>query len=132
MPRAQAIARLAAHRAERDAYLIAIPPSLIAPAALSLGLIRECVFYLDSAGTGDLVTAHGPDAGTAVALTAALAGIPVVAVAVIPKTVAAVAVCAVLGEPDMDDDRDLRALLQDDESTVWPRFLLDALAGAGT
>ena len=125
--REHVIARLAAHRADRDAFILAIPPSLLVAAARGLGMIREAEFFLDSSGTGDLLTAAGPGAGDAVAVTVALSGRPTVAVAVVPKRVAGVAVCAALGLRDMDDARDLRALEKPGEPVAWPRFLIDAL-----
>lgn len=127
VPREDVVDLLARHVAAHDAYLIAIPPSLLPAAARGLGMIREVSFFLDSAGTGDLMTAAGPGAGEAVAVTAALTQAPLVSVAVVPKTVAAVAVCAALGLADMDDARELRALQADGEPMVWPRFLVDAL-----
>jgi hypothetical protein len=51
VPRDQAIADIAAHLMDRDAFVISVPPALVPTAAYRLKALTACTWYSDN-GTG--------------------------------------------------------------------------------
>jgi hypothetical protein len=129
VPRADAVSDIAAHIADRDAFVISVPPALIATAAGRFSELPICTWYCGN--------------GSGIVMRLAVASIPVIeavdmllpgmtaAVAIVPKTVPAARLATALShitEIPEDGSRDL-VLLQDDSGViVWPRLLVDALA----
>jgi len=122
-----AVARIAGHLADRDAFVIAAPPATLDELSERLTVIPNWTAYLDN-GNGMVLSTSHP---AALYITRLLAPIhPMIAIVIVPKTVPAATLTAALDqEVPADGSRDV-LLLHDGDATpiTWPLLFIDALA----
>lgn len=125
VPRDDAVRILAGHIADCTAFLIIIPPGLLADGAHRLQqLPATWTAYLDNA-TGTVLTM--PDPAGLVAVDS-LIGQRVAAVVVVPKTTPAELLSIAFDQPiDPDGSRDLILMQEPDGPIGWPTLFVDAL-----
>lgn len=123
LARDRAVQKIAAHIADRDAYLVTIPPEALPRLSRSLDGLASWSAYLDN--------------GTPVVLRTSRAGALLVSdllmetagVLVVPKSVPAAALSKVVGqEVPADGSQDLVVLASAVGPTFWPLLFVDALA----
>lgn len=119
--RGQAVHRIAAHLADRDSYVITVPPDLVDTVAENLASIPERTLYLD----GGLPAVLRTDQASVLAVTGALTA--TAAVLVVPKTVPAAALTKALGQHVPEDGSQDIVVLMADGPIVWPLLFVDAL-----
>jgi hypothetical protein len=127
--RADAVSDIGAHIADRDAFVISIPPALIASAAARLSALPSCTWYADN-GSEIVMRLAVPSIPVIEAIDMLLPGMTAAA-AIVPKTVPAAQLAAALShvtEIPGDGSRDLVMLQDDSGPVIWPRLLADALA----
>jgi hypothetical protein len=119
-----AVAAIARHLADRDSFVIGVPPFAVDECAERLADIPS-TFYADSGIAGVLVT----NQPVLIGLLSQLGQVAVVAT--VPKTVPASALSDALGQRvPRDGSRDLILLQVDDGPAryVWPMLLVDAIS----
>ncbi len=123
--RAEAVDAIASAIADRDAFVIIVPPTLVTALAAPLGDVPAWTAYVDN-GTPMVLTTTDAAALSIVDLL----GVPAAAVVTVPKTVPATVLTQAIGqEVPADGSQDI-VLLADPETgfMVWPVLFLDALA----
>jgi len=127
--RAEAVRVIAGHIADRDAFVISIPPAFVASAAARLHAVRACAWYTDN-GTGVVMQLAGRGIQAAGVLDELLPGLTA-AVAIVPKTVPAAELAAAMRHAIPGDGSQDLVLLHgggEADAIVWPVLLVDALA----
>lgn len=128
IPRPQAIKEIATHLADRDTFVIIIPPDLIGSAAHALRH-TDTTYYLDNGTPFLLCTSRtGTSRLNVPRLIAALNMSPTVCVATVPKTVPAIELSKALAQPIPEDgSQDVVILQRPGHPVVWPMVFVDAL-----
>lgn len=120
--RDRAVQKIARHIADRDAYLVTIPPDTLPRLSKSLDRIATWSAYLDS-GNPFILRTNRPGALLVTDLLIETAG-----VLVVPKTVPASALSKVVGqEVPADGSQDLVVLMPTAGPIFWPLLFVDAL-----
>jgi hypothetical protein len=126
VPRGQAVADITARIVDRDAFVVSVPPAALATAADRLAAIPGCTWYADNGTSG--VLRLTTEALPVVAVFEALLPGATAAVAIVPKTVRAADLAAVLGHPIPADGSQDLVMLQDSDAVInWPALLVAAL-----
>jgi hypothetical protein len=121
--REQAVKAIAGHLADRDAYVITVPPELMPEVTRSLDGITDWTAYLD----GGLPVVIRTDRAAVLTITGALT-VSAAVLTVLKRTTAAAALSAALGQEIRDDGSQDIVVLHDNGPMVWPLLFVDALA----
>lgn len=121
--RATAVTTVAGHIADRDAFVITVPPNVLGDVTHGLRDVDGWTAYLDSGTPVILQT----DRVSVLAVTGAI--ILSAAVVTVPKTVPAAVLSKALGQTIPDDGSQDLVVLHgaDGEPIVWPLLFVDAL-----
>jgi hypothetical protein len=129
LPRAEAVRRVAAHLADRDAFVV-VGGTLgdhTDQWLAALAAVPEWHAYLDHGGP-HVMRVAGPDVARVRLLTEAV-GLDTLPVAVVPKTVPAARIAEALGHPVADDgSQDIVAVSGERGRVDWPALFVDAVA----
>lgn len=123
IPRESAVRRIAAHIADRDAFIVVVPPGLLDTLAAGLVDVPDWTGYADN-GTRMVLRTDQPGALLVVEAVSVAT-----AVVIVPKTVPAGVLAEALGqEIPADGSQDLVLLHEDERGPlIWPRLFVDAL-----
>jgi hypothetical protein len=125
--RADAVRDIAAHLADRTAFVVFTGPDLMSAVAARLDPVEGWTGYADN-GMPVVLRARSSEAFVAAEVMKALAGMPMVAVFIVPKSVPAKVPSEALGqEIEADGSRDIIAIHGDDGRVIWPMLFVDAL-----
>lgn len=123
LERDHAVHTIAAHLADRDSYVITVPPYAITPMATRLCATANHTAYLDTGLPFILAT----DEGATLAAVGTL--VPMAIVLTVPKTVPPSVLARAIGQPVPDDGSQDIVIIQrrDGRATHWPVLFVDAL-----
>jgi hypothetical protein len=124
--RDQALKAIAGHIADRDAFVVLVPPAMLDTVTHALRRTPQWRGYIDN-GTGIILRADAATATALMPLMGAL-GIPTAAVLTVPKTVPASVLGEALGQHiPADGSQDIIGI-HDGGPLIWPLLFVDALA----
>lgn len=122
LDRDQAVKNIAAHIADRDAYVITAPPDTLPRLSRTLDGVPSWSAYLDN-GTPVILRTDRAGALIVADLLVETAG-----VLIVPKTVPAAALSRVVGQDvPADGSQDLVVLMPHEGPIFWPLLFVDAL-----
>jgi hypothetical protein len=128
VPRAEAVRDIAAHVADRDAFVLAVPPDALAGATDALRNVRGATCYLDC-GLPGVIRVRGPHLAQTTALARSQPAGTAAAVFVVPKTLPGARLQELLRCPvdiAADGSQDL-LMIQTRDCFDLPALLVDAI-----
>ena len=126
VPREAAVREIAGHIADRDAFIIGVPPGALAFATKVLRKLDGSACYLDI-GVPVVTVLRSPNLGEAADMAATQMPGTAIAVYTIPKTIPARHLSRLVGRDIPADGSQDLIMLQDCEAANWPTLLLDAI-----
>jgi hypothetical protein len=126
IPRADAVHAIAAHLADRDAFVLLVPPGMVPTTARCLATVARWTGYLD-VGLPTVLRTHNSHALETLPLVVSHFGTSTTAVITVPKTIPAAVLATFLSEQLPDDgSRDIIAI-HETGPLQWPLLFIDAL-----
>lgn len=129
MPRAAALKEICDHLADRTAFVFGLCAADPRRLLQRMSTVPQCDYYADN-GTGIVMSIAAPFGADMLRYLYGVAPERAMGVvAVVPKTVPATMLSAVLGVPVPEDgSRDVIMLLDEDGETIsWPHIMIDAV-----